>query len=145
MAAWEYLVVDGHNVLHQIPFLRKQLFRHPRRARLVLVRWLQAYQDFSGVKVRVAFDGRRGASEFQMPGGVEVCYAEEHQTADALIERAVSAYAHPQNIAVVTDDGPLRACVTGAGAVWLSPESLEAECFATLGRELSDYAGHSDL
>jgi predicted RNA-binding protein with PIN domain len=97
------IVVDGHSVL----------FRQPpgggrgapgAKARQKLVDLLQQAQDHGGVKVAVVFDGRGGQASAARPGEVEVRYAAQHQTADALIERAVASFRRPGEITVVTDD-----------------------------------------
>ncbi len=119
-----HLVVDGHSVIFSLPRLCALHASRPRAARAALVKALQQFQDFSGTRVSVAFDGRGGEGEFCPPGAVEIRYAEAGQTADAIIERAVAAHPRPAEIVVVTRDDPERAMVESLGARALSPLGL---------------------
>ena len=53
-----YLIVDGHSVIFAWPELRALHSRRTGAARDELVRRLTQYQDSSGVRVVVVFDGR---------------------------------------------------------------------------------------
>lgn len=119
-----YLVVDGHSVLFSLPHLAAPHGAPSRAARVALIRALQRFQDFSGIAVSIAFDGRGGHGEFRPDGGVEVRYAEAHQTADALIEKAVASHPRPGEIIVVSGDLRERTTVEALGARTLSPEGL---------------------
>lgn len=117
-------MVDGHSVLFALSRLSALHAKRPRAARAALVKALQKFQDFSGIRVSVAFDGRGGKGEFCPPGAVEIRYGETGQTADAIIERAVAAYPRPAEIVVVTRDDLERAMVDSLGARTLSPHGL---------------------
>jgi len=118
-----YMVIDGHSFLFNVPELSKKHGALPRKARGILIHFLQQVQDYSGSKVSLVFDGKRQKHDVvQEKGAVEVWYAEEHQTADALIERAVGSYKRPAEITVVTADQQERLTVEALGACWMSPE-----------------------
>ncbi len=53
----QYLIVDGHSVIFAWPELRAMHERRTSLARDTLVRQLRDYQDWSGVRVVVVFDG----------------------------------------------------------------------------------------
>jgi len=119
-----HLVVDGHSFLFSLP---RFCAPHPaasRAARVALVKALQRFQDFSGIGVSVAFDGREGSEEFRAAGDVEVRYAEAHQTADAIIEKAVASHPRPAEIVVVSGDFQERTTIESLGAKTLSPDGL---------------------
>jgi predicted RNA-binding protein with PIN domain len=124
LAECHHLVVDGHSVVFALPALRRLHASRPREARAALVRALQHFQDFSGIRVSLAFDGREGTDDPGTPDSIEVRYASRHQTADALIERAVASHGQPAELVVVTGDGRERTTVESLGARTLTPEGL---------------------
>lgn len=127
----EYLLVDGHSVIFAWPELRA-LQGGARRAaaREALVRALTDYQDQSGVRVVVVFDGQgagRRAAESTEPGGIQVFYAPAGRTADEFLERLVAKYAATHRLVVATGDGLVTQTVITFGAEsCLSPEALHA-------------------
>lgn len=101
---------------------------HSRRgpaARETLVRHLTAYQDASGVRVVVVFDGRGGKlSEDSAPGGIQIFYSGAGQTADDIVERLVAKYAKQHELLVATDDSLERQTAITFGADVISTENL---------------------
>jgi predicted RNA-binding protein with PIN domain len=111
------VVVDGHSVLFSAEPLRRGAPRPGRKSQADLVGLLQQVQDHAGVRVAVVFDGDRGGSkESVAPGEVEVRYAGRHQTADALIERAVAGCREPAAVTVVTGDAAETSALMALGA-----------------------------
>jgi len=53
-----YLIVDGHSVIFAWPELRKLHARRSSLARDALIKQLRDYQDWTGVRVVVVFDGK---------------------------------------------------------------------------------------
>ena len=120
-----YLIVDGHSVIFAWPELRKLHARRTGLAREELVRTLTAYQDASGVRVVVVFDGRgEKSNEDSQPGGIQVFYSAAGQTADAIVERLVAKYAAQHEITVVTDDHLEQQTATSFGALVVSADGL---------------------
>lgn len=120
-----YLLVDGHSVIFAWPELRSLHQRRTASARDALVRQLTQYQDASGVRVVVVFDGsgvKQGdATE---PGGIQVFYSKSGQTADTIIERLCARYATEHELTVATDDHMERQTALTFGASTLSTEML---------------------
>ena len=54
-----YLIVDGHSIIFAWPALCKLHKRRPFLAREALINRLRDYQDWTGVRVVVVFDGHR--------------------------------------------------------------------------------------
>src|SRR5919198_1703039 len=120
-----YLIVDGHSVIFAWPELRKLHARRPSLAREALIKRLRDYQDWTGARVVVAFDGKgRKIETSSDPAEVQVFYSRTGQTADAIIERLASKYAKRHELVVATSDSMEAETVHACGAEWISPEAL---------------------
>jgi predicted RNA-binding protein with PIN domain len=120
-----YLIVDGHSVIFAWPELRKLQARRSSLAREALIKRLRDYQDWTGVRVVVAFDGKgRKVEATSATADVQVFYSRTGQTADAIIERLASKYAKRFKIMVATSDSMEGETVEACGAEWISPEAL---------------------
>jgi predicted RNA-binding protein with PIN domain len=123
----EYLIVDGHSVIFAWPELRSLHDRRTSSAREALVRRLRDYQDWTGVKVVVVFDGKGTApNESSEPGGIQVFYSRAGQSADAIIERFASKYGERFRLLVATDDYLEQETAMACGAECISAEGLRA-------------------
>ena len=101
----EYLLVDGHSVIFAWRELRALHDRRMAAAREALIKILTDYQDQSGIRVVLVFDGRGAkAIDEGEPGGIQVFYAPAGRTADELIERLVAKYAGTHRLTVATSD-----------------------------------------
>ena len=120
-----YLIVDGHSVIFAWPELRKLHQRRTSLAREALTKRLRDYQDWTGVRVVVVFDGKgQDVSAQADPHDIQVFYSRKGQTADAVVERLASKYAADFDLMVATSDLLERQTVTSFGAVSISPEML---------------------
>jgi predicted RNA-binding protein with PIN domain len=120
-----YLIVDGHSIIFAWPDLRKMHGRRAELARAALIKQLRDYQDWSGVRVVVVFDGSGSRVAVSAePGEVQVFYSRRGQSADAIIERLAAKYAGLFDVVVATADRKEQATVTSCGASWLSAEGL---------------------
>ena len=120
-----YLVVDGHSVIFAWPELRKLHARRSSLAREALIKRLRDYQDWTGVRVVVVFDGKgRKIEATSDPAEVQVFYSRTGQTADAIIERLASKYAKRFELMVATSDSMEGETVEASGAEWISPAAL---------------------
>jgi uncharacterized protein len=120
-----YLIVDGHSVIFAWPELRRLHERRSSLAREALIKRLRDYQDWTGVRVVVVFDGQgRKIEATSGPGDVQVFYSRTGQTADAIIERLASKYAKRFELFVATSDSKEGETVEACGAEWISPEAL---------------------
>jgi uncharacterized protein len=120
-----YLIVDGHSVIFAWPELRKLHARRTALAREALTKRLRDYQDWTGVRAVVVFDGKGKKIETASdPHDVQVFYSRTGQTADAIIERLASKYAERFELIVATSDSIEGETVEACGAEWISPEAL---------------------
>jgi uncharacterized protein len=120
-----YLIVDGHSVIFAWPELRKLHARRSELAREALIKQLRDYQDWTGVRVVVVFDGKgKRIDATSHRGEVQIFYSRSGQTADAIIERLASKYAKRFELMVATSDSMEGETVEACGAEWISPEGL---------------------
>ena len=120
-----YLIVDGHSIIFAWPELRNLHARRTSLAREALIKRLRDYQDWTGVRVVVVFDGKgRKIEATSEPSDVQIFYSRAGQTADAIIERLASKYAKHFEIMVATSDSMEGETVEACGAEWISPQAL---------------------
>lgn len=120
-----YLIVDGHSVIFAWPELRALHERRTALARDALVRQLRDYQDWTGVRVVVVFDGAGTAIDASAdPGEIQIFYSRAGQTADSVVERLASKYAAQFKLLVATSDYLEQQTVAACGADFISAEGL---------------------
>ena len=121
----EYLLVDGHSIIFAWPELRTLHERRTSLAREALIKQLRDYQDWSGIKVVVVFDGQGPTvSQEAHPGEIQIFYSRIGQTADSIIERLASKYAEKFRLLVATGDYLEQETASASGAETLSPDGL---------------------
>ncbi|MFL6583727.1 MAG: NYN domain-containing protein [Chthoniobacterales bacterium] len=121
----DYLIVDGHSVIFAWPELRQMHNRRSSLARDALVKRLRDYQDWTGTRVAVVFDGKGAqVSSSAEPGEIQVFYSRSGQTADALVERLASKYARNFKMLVATDDLLEQETAAACGADCISVQAL---------------------
>ena len=123
----QYLLVDGHSIIFAWPELRSLHERRTSLAREALIKQLRDYQDWSGLKVVVVFDGPGPPFPMEAhPGEIQIFYSRVGQTADSIIERLASKYAESfgswwrlaiissrkRRVRAVPKPSRLRACAT---------------------------------
>jgi uncharacterized protein len=122
-----YLVVDGHSAIFAWPELKRLHARRSSLARDALVKKLRDYQDYSGVRVVVVFDGTGpSTTEDSDPHGIQIFYSRGGQTADAVIERLASNYGRKFDLTVATSDLLERETASACGAECISIELLRS-------------------
>ena len=126
----KHLLVDGYNIAHAWPDLRRVLAKEGREvARERLVERVRILHDFERLRVSVVFDGRGGAIAIERPTQhttFSVLYTPGGMTADDLIEQLTVQAAQPRDVCVATADSAERDTVEAAGAQAISPEQLAA-------------------
>src|SRR5262249_45519421 len=120
-----YLIVDGHSVIFAWPELRKLHVCRSSLAREALIKQLRDYQDWTGGRVVVVFDGKgKNVEAASDPGEVQIFYSRGGQSADAIIERLASKYAKSYELIVATSDSMEAETVHACGAETVSPDGL---------------------
>jgi uncharacterized protein len=122
-----YLLVDAHSVIFSWPDLNELHQRNGLAAREELTRRLTGYQDATGVRVVVVFDGKGVRSNSEtMPGGIQVFYSGGGKTADCIIERLAAKYGSEHEITAATDDRLVQQTVITFGGLAISVEALRS-------------------
>ena len=121
----DYLIVDGHSVIFAWPELHKLHQRRTSLAREALAKKLRDYQDWTGIRTVVVFDGKGPKiSEESQPGEIQIFYSRAGQSADAVIERLVSKYASTFLVTVATNDYLEEQTASAFGAECISTKGL---------------------
>ena len=98
------LIVDGYNLLHQLPKLKGKKID---KAREILVRKLEEKKR-TFQEILVVFDGGEGPNPTRFRGkNIKVIFTED-ESADDYIKRQVKRSRTPRKITVVTDDREIR-------------------------------------
>ena len=120
-----YLIVDGHSIIFAWPKLLKMHSRRTALAREALIKELQNYQDWTGVRTVAVFDGKgsRNTSESR-PTEIQIFYSGGGQSADSIIERLACKYAGRYDFTVATADSMIRETASACGALSISPDGL---------------------
>ena len=143
----ERLIVDGYNVIHAWPSLKRLLDVSLEASRDKLVERLSVYGLVSGTEVTVVFDAHHSAARAnaeEWVEGVRVLFTRKGHSADHAIERiAYGATGAGDAITVATSDRFQSDLVRGMGGAVISALELERwviEAEAELGRRVKKYA-----
>ena len=119
------ILIDGHNLIGQLPTLSLQDPDDEEK----LVRMLVSYRVRTGKRITVVFDpgGGYALSETRRQGGIEVVFAPHGSNADAVIARRVQRNRDPRGLLVVTSDRGLAEAVTRLGARVRPAQAFAAE------------------
>jgi predicted RNA-binding protein with PIN domain len=143
----ERLVVDGYNIIHAWPSLKRLLGVSLEAARDKLIERLSVYGLVTGADVTVVFDSHQKSSRAdaeQLVEGVRVIFTRRGHSADQVIERiAYEATGAGGVVTVATSDHSQGDMVRGMGGAVISAIELERRVIdaeADLGRRVEKYA-----
>tara|TARA_B100000482_G_C12527815_1_gene267155 strand:+ start:102 stop:542 length:441 start_codon:yes stop_codon:yes gene_type:complete len=121
-----YLIIDGHSLIYTWDYLHKLHKSSKTSARENLIRRLTNYQDITGERVVIVFDGRGPTSEsINDEYGIQVFYSKSGTTADQIIERLAGKYSKNRKITVASRDRAVLDTCSSFGADAISPKTLE--------------------
>jgi predicted RNA-binding protein with PIN domain len=143
----ERVIVDGYNVIHAWPQLKRLMGDASlEAARDKLVERLSVFGMVGGLDVTVVFDAHHSAARTnseELIEGVRVVFTRKGHSADHVIERiAYDASQSGDAITVATSDRFQRDLVRGMGGAVISALELErrvAEAEQELGRRVQKY------
>jgi predicted RNA-binding protein with PIN domain len=127
---FEWLIIDGYNLLHQDPELVQMLLTADiQGARHRLVRRIEATALGMAHQTTIVFDGREAGSDDALTSKhLEVFFSPGNLSADSIIERLVCKFPTPGKILVVTSDHAEHDTVSSAGAHTMSSEEFMIRC-----------------
>ncbi|OAG28686.1 NYN domain-containing protein [Thermodesulfatator autotrophicus] len=131
-----HLLIDGYNLLHQIPELAFLMQEDPEEARQALLKQLQEYQRIRRHKITVVFDAWDRAeprSEVSIKG-IRVIFTAQGETADDYIKRR--AVKEKERVVVVTSDRAIRSYVETYGAISVTSRDFLAKMEAAFYEEM---------
>ena len=141
------LIVDGYNIVHAWPELKKLLHHSLEAARDRLIERLAVYAQVRGDDVTVVFDAHRTsalANSSQEVEGVHVVFTRKGHSADHAIERLTYSLSGGEDpITVATSDRFQRDLVRGMGGAVISALELERQVIEAekdLGRSVDRYS-----
>lgn len=126
----EYLLVDGYNIIHAWPDLKKFAEGNMDLARIKLLDALASYGGIRHGEIIVVFDayGVEGRlEEIFKYHNIHVVFTKEAQTADQYIEKFAFDHNKKYKITVATSDGLQQVIIRGAGCALLSASELREE------------------
>lgn len=144
----ERVVVDGYNVIHAWPSLKKLMTEASlEAARDKLVDRLSILGMVAGADVTVVFDAHQSAARTnseELVEGVHVLFTRKGHSADHAIERIAYAASQVDDIiTVATSDRFQRDLVRGMGGAVISAEELErrvVDAEEEMGRRIKRYS-----
>jgi len=120
-----FLLVDGNNIIHAWPDLLELHQQRRGLAHTELERRLLDYQDQTGTRVVLVFDGKGPKiNEERDPNGMQVIYTSGSKSADDVIERLALKYAGKYEITVATNDRLEQDLVISAGGFAMNADQL---------------------
>jgi predicted RNA-binding protein with PIN domain len=120
------LLVDAHSIIFAWPKLRALHARKMMLAREELIRQLTAYQDSTGTKVVVVFDGQGAKTqEESQPGGIQVFYSSVEKSADHILERLAATYGKTYDMTVASSDHMVQQTCITFGTFAITAEELK--------------------
>ncbi|UCC64553.1 MAG: NYN domain-containing protein [Anaerolineae bacterium] len=119
------LLVDGHNLIGQLPVIRLDDPHDEAK----LVERLRRYQARTRASITVIFDGGvpAGWSADLSGGGIRVVFSRPGVPADALILRRIRQVRNPRGLMVVTSDTEVARAARGRGIRVLPSHEFAAE------------------
>jgi predicted RNA-binding protein with PIN domain len=145
--AKEVLLVDGYNIIHAWPELKKMAMEnHLDNARTRLLEILSDYQGYKKNEIIVVFDAYKAKNPLRSIDAyhnIHVIYTKEHETADHYIEKVATEYARDYQIRVATSDALEQTIILAKGAARMSARELQSDIKATKKEYKADYLENS--
>ena len=120
-----YLIIDGHSIIFAWNHLRLLHEHSQSAARDELIRKMTGYQDNTGERVIIVFDGKGTKTEsFYEHDSIQVFFSKKGTSADQIIERLVGKYGKRKKITIASRDKAVLDTCSSFGAIAISPNAL---------------------
>ncbi len=123
----EHLIVDGYNLMHAWPEVRRDLRGDIDGARERFLNTVRIIHDIGGTRTTIVFDGQGLKPSFEYPSGEKtftIVFSPSSLSADAIIEQLVAKSPEPTACTVATRDNLVTESIRASGAVVITPEGL---------------------
>jgi len=122
-----HYIIDGYNLILNIPRFREALDQNLEFARNVLISLLRGYQSSRNLKITLVFDGDEvghQVSDFPSTKWLKVIYSRPPEKADPVIKRMIRKAQNKKALIVVTADNDILSCAKQHGAQKMSPNEF---------------------
>lgn len=122
-----HYIIDGYNLIHNVPRLRDALGQNLEYARNTLVSLLRSYQSSHRLNITLVFDGDevgQPASEMPSTKWLRIIYSKPPEKADPLIKRLIRKSHNKKALFVVSADNEIISSAKQHGANVLSPDEF---------------------
>ena len=117
----DHILVDGWNVIHAEPTLKKLLLADARAAQRKLAEMLEPIHDVYATRITIVYDGRGEDVSIERPNDAVITFSEvytpSNMTADEFIERYCALAKNRARIIVISNDNMIWETVSVLGAV----------------------------
>ena len=124
----EHLLIDGYNIIHDWPDLKRLLKQSVDSARAHLAHRMRLIHDVEGVGITIVYDGGGAETVTERPGDdalFSIVFTEKGVSADAFIEQIAARAADPKRISVASGDTMIAESTAASGARTVSPAFLD--------------------
>lgn len=104
------IIIDGYNMIHGVPELRRWLNESLERSRQALIRILKSYLLNKKVEIALVFDGDGsavGAEALEPARLLKIIFSRYPQKADPLVKKLIKKDERNKSLTIVTDDSDL--------------------------------------
>ncbi|TRZ53287.1 MAG: hypothetical protein D4S01_01575 [Dehalococcoidia bacterium] len=121
---YSYLIlIDGYNLINQLPDLLKASGNSIDFARDRLLSMVEAYCDYNHAEGIIVYDGNQRNRTIEGHNPV-IIFSKAGETADTVIESLIYKLDDKQKARVVTDDRQISNMIMGMGAFTMSTSSF---------------------
>ncbi len=125
------IIIDGYNLIHRTPELRRWVDTDLEKARNGLIFRLREFSRGKHIRVTVVFDGNFvGQPSSAVQGNLEIRYAMPPRDADSEIKLLLQKRSNTQNITVVSSDKSVRDFARSCRANTVSSEEFARKYLA---------------
>ena len=122
-----HYIIDGYNIIHQIPKFQKGIDYNLEYARNMLISFIRAYQSSRKLKITLVFDGAQIGyvdNRAQSTQKLEIIYSTSPEKADPVIKRILKKINNKKNVTLVSADNDLINFYKQNNAKVISPDEF---------------------
>ena len=123
-------LIDGYNLIHQVPQFQSRLETDFEAAREALIHFVAQFSSAARVPSVLVFDGMGAAAQHQPREAhapfLNIVYASKKHSADTVIERMVYKSEKRRECIVVSGDRGIRDLCFAMGALVMAPSNFLA-------------------